>query len=244
MKIAIAQTKPQKGDLQKNLHRHLEFIDQAVASGVSLIVFPELSLTGYEPTLADTLAIEPGDSRLDRLQEVSDRHQMIIGVGVPIRTEAGICISMLLFQPHQPRRVYSKKYLHVDEEPYFVAGQNFPILELGEVRIGLAICYELSLVEHEKAAFENGANVYLASVAKTAEGVTTASGRLSGVARKYNALVLMSNCVGPSDDFLSAGGSAIWNRKGEQMTRLNDAEEGILIVDANTLGVEAKKTDL
>ncbi|MFP3681720.1 nitrilase-related carbon-nitrogen hydrolase, partial [Pseudomonas sp. SIMBA_041] len=52
MKLCAVQLASLKGDLQGNLERHLVCIEQAVALGAELVVFPELSLTGYEPTLA------------------------------------------------------------------------------------------------------------------------------------------------------------------------------------------------
>jgi predicted amidohydrolase len=120
MKIGVVQTRPLTGDMQGNIANHKQWIERAVADGVELLVFPELSLTGYEPTLAKALTIEQDDPRLDDLQALSDAGGITIGAGVPTKQENGICISMLLFQPHQARRIYSKSYLHPDEETFFV----------------------------------------------------------------------------------------------------------------------------
>src|SRR5688500_3645217 len=121
MKIGVAQTKPVKGDIQHNLADHKKWIYQAASHGAHLIIFPELSLTGYEPTLAKELATYVDDSRLEELQQISDTKHITIGAGMPIRqqADAGITISMLIFQPFQPREVYSKQYLHADEIPFF-----------------------------------------------------------------------------------------------------------------------------
>jgi len=56
MKICVAQTRPVKGDIQSNIENHKKFIDLAVSGGADTIIFPELSLTGYEPELAKELA--------------------------------------------------------------------------------------------------------------------------------------------------------------------------------------------
>ena len=56
MKICLAQTRSFKGEVQKNIENHLRMVKQAIASQASLIIFPELSLTGYEPELAKELA--------------------------------------------------------------------------------------------------------------------------------------------------------------------------------------------
>ena len=81
MKIGVVQTRPITGDMQGNMAKHMQWIEQAVVDGVELIIFPELSLTGYEPTLAKDLAMEQDDSRLDDLQALSDANGITIGVG-------------------------------------------------------------------------------------------------------------------------------------------------------------------
>ena len=139
MKLCVAQTRSVKGDIQRNIVRHKEFIDQAAAHGADIIVFPELSLTGYEPTLAKNMAMHTDDDRLDGFQIISNKNQITIGVGVPTKAVAGTNISMIVFQPHQPRQLYSKTYLHVDEEPCFVSGRGITLIKIKENNIAFAI---------------------------------------------------------------------------------------------------------
>ncbi len=61
MKICVAQTRPIIGDIQRNIERHKNFIALAGSYGADTVIFPELSLTGYEPTLAEALATQPAD---------------------------------------------------------------------------------------------------------------------------------------------------------------------------------------
>lgn len=100
MKICVAQTRPVKGDIQSNIANHKKFIALAISHQADVIIFPELSLTGYEPELAEELATDPHDSRLDDFQTISDSSRISIGVGVPTKHNNGICISMILFQPN------------------------------------------------------------------------------------------------------------------------------------------------
>jgi predicted amidohydrolase len=183
MKICVAQTRPIKGDIPGNTADHLKLINLAVANDVEIIVFPELSITGYEPDLAKELATYPGDNRFDIFQKISDDSQLTIGIGVPIKTNSGITISMVIFQPYKPRELYSKKYLHSDEEQFFVSGQSSICLIGPKTNIALAICYELSVPEHSEKAFKSGAEIYLTSVAKTASGVEKAAESLSSIAK-------------------------------------------------------------
>jgi predicted amidohydrolase len=234
MKICVAQTRPVKGDIQKNIVKHKELINFAVSDYADMIIFPELSLTGYEPELSKELATDENDSRFDDFQKISNTSRIIIGVGVPIKHNAGICIGMVLFQPGKAREVYIKKYLHADEEAFFVSGQNFIGLLSNENKIALAICYELSVPEHSEHAFKNGAEIYIASVAKSVSGVEKAIETLAGIANKYSMTVLLSNCVGPCDNFESGGKSSVWNSKGILAGQLSNMHEGIIFFDTDT----------
>ncbi len=234
MKICVAQTRPVKGDILLNITNHKKLIDLAVSNGADTIVFPELSLTGYEPELAKELATDKDDNRFDDFQKISDNNHITIGVGVPTKSTIGIYITMVIFQPDQVRQTYSKKYLHSDEEPFFVSGES-SIYSLGQKsNVALAICYELSVPEHSEQAFKSGAKMYIASVAKSAGGVEKASRSLSDIAKAYSMTVFMSNCVGYCDNFESAGKTSAWNADGSLLGQLNDIGEGILMVDTDT----------
>lgn len=233
MKICVAQTRPVKGDIQSNIVQHQKLISLAVSYGAGIIIFPELSLTGYEPLLAKELAITASDSRLTVFQESSNKGNIIIGVGAPLKGDNGITISMLIFQPNKPIQIYSKKYLHDDEQPFFINGENKNALIIDTV-VAPAICYELSVPEHAENAYNNGAKIYIASVAKSFEGMRKAIDTSSAIAAKYSIPVLLANSVGYCDNFESAGKTAAWNSKGMLVNHLNDSDEGILIVDTNT----------
>jgi len=233
MKICAAQTRPVKANIEKNIERHLQLIEKAVAGGAALIVFPELSLTGYEPALANNLAMKEDDSRLNVFQERSNAGNIVIGLGAPIRINAGIQISLIIFQPNSNRQVYSKEFLHIDEKPFFVAGQGGPTITIDDKIIAFAVCYELSVPEHADRAFKNGANIYVASVAKSAAGMEKANQILAATAHQYKMDTVISNCVGYCDNFESAGGSAAWDSKGKLLCSLDHANEGLLFVDTD-----------
>lgn len=153
---------------------------------------------------------------------------------MPLKSASGICIAMLIFSAGRKIQVYAKRYLHADEKPFFVSGQNSVDFIDEEPKIALAICYELSVPEHSRNAFEKGARVYAASVAKSETGVAKASETLSAIAIKYSMWVLMSNSVGHCDNFQSAGNTAAWNNKGVLLAQLGDSDEGIIILNTDT----------
>lgn len=234
MKICVAQTNPVKGNIAQNIENHQKLIRLAVSHGAGFIVFPELSLTGYEPALASDLATDAADERLYPFQVLSNAHQIIIGVGLPVKTGGSVAISMVIFQPQQPRLTYSKKWIHTDEEPYFKGTSDFSGLLGGEAGIALAICYELSVPEHAERAFHSGAKVYLASVSKTVGGIDKALDRLSEIARTYSMTVLMSNQVGLAEGQACAGKTSIWKTDSALAAQLDGIHEGILMIDTET----------
>jgi predicted amidohydrolase len=211
----------------------------AAANGAGYIFFPELSLTGYEPSLAASFATTAEDSRFDEFQTMSNSNRITIGVGMPLKNIPGIQIGMLLFQPGQARKTYSKQYLHPDEYPYFISG-NQPVL-LADNQLAIAICYELSVAAHIEQAIKAGAKIYVASVAKSVTGAEKAVEQLAAIAKGYSLPVLMSNCIGHCDDFDCGGKTAAWNNKGEMIGQLNDTLEGILIMDTITEEIVKKE---
>jgi len=232
MKICAAQTKPVKGDIESNIANHKKLIGLAISEKADIIIFPELSITGYEPELAQLLSTDINDSRLNEFQTLTDLHNIIIGVGAPLKSKNGISISMIIFQPAQPRQVYSKKYLHADEVPYFISGESS--IETVGGNVGFAICYEISVSEHAANASKVGTKNYIASVAKSVGGMEKAFENLSGIAASYSMTVLMSNCIGQCDNFECGGKSAAWNEKGSLLGQMDESSEGILVVDTST----------
>src|SRR4051812_34378233 len=113
MKICIAQTRAVKGDIEANLVNHKKVIELSASHGAKMIIFPELSLTGYEPELAYALATNK-DEQLNELQQASDEKNIMIGAGIPVRSGKDVLIGMIIFRPLQPRQTYFKQYLHPD----------------------------------------------------------------------------------------------------------------------------------
>jgi len=231
MRVAVAQTRPKPGDVPHNTGRHLALLEQAAAAAADLTLFPELSLTGYEPRLVGPLAFDPDDARLDQFQAESDALRMLIAVGAPIRTAGGIEVSQVLFRPGQPRLRYAKQLLHADEEPFFTAGSRQLVISAAGRRVAPAICYESLQPSHAEDAARLGADLYAASVAKSATGGAMAAQHYPAIARKHSMWVVMSNCTGPSDDFIAAGRSAAWNPQGRCVASLDKTSEGVLLVD-------------
>ena len=229
MKVSAAQFHPVSGNIVSNMARHLEFIELAITQDADLIFFSELSITGYEPHLAKSIAYDKSDPRLDIFQQRSDIHNIIIGVGLPILTNSQVQIAMSWFTPKASRQTYAKQQLHNDELPFFVQGDEQIVLRTPTHTLIPAICYESLQESHANNAANLGADIYLASVAKSASGMTKAILHYLTIAKKHSMYVLAANCIGPCDNFVSIGQSAVWNNQGELLVQMDSQSEGLVM---------------
>ncbi len=231
MKIAVAQTEPIKGNIEKNIESHVFWIRKAIEKNTNLIFFPELSLTGYEPELSDHLATNQDDKRLDCFQQLSDNHDIIIGVGLPTKSNNNLNISTIIFQPKTGTITYSKQYLYHTETEIFKPAINPLVIKTDSETIAPAICFELSNIEHHEFAVQNNATIYIASVLNSVNGVDDDLKKLSDIAKNNNMVTCMANFIGESGGYQCGGKSSVWNNKGELIQQLDDKKEGIIIYD-------------
>src|SRR5437868_6398287 len=94
--IAVAQTCPVPGDVQANLDEHIRLARLAATEGAEVVVFPELSLTGYELALAAGLAFSEGDPRLAPLLDVAAAEGITLVVGAPVRVGSTLHIGAFI----------------------------------------------------------------------------------------------------------------------------------------------------
>jgi len=142
--IALAQIATCPGQLQHNLERHFEMVAQARRAGAHLVVFPELSLSGY--LLAHGVlehAVRLDDARLAPLLEAS--REVALLVGLPLReSQGGISNAAVLLEGGEVRGVHRKLYLPTygmfDEGRYFVPGSRLEPLACSIGRFGVMIC--------------------------------------------------------------------------------------------------------
>lgn len=234
MKIALAQLALRKGEVEFNVQQHRNAIKVAHLKGAEAIFFSELSLTSYEPELAKELEIAENDERVQQLATDSRELQLMIGVGVPSPTALNPTISMLIFKPDGQLLNYAKRYVHEDELPFFSEGQKQLWIEFKDEVIVPAICYESLLDQHAEESLGKGGTVYLASVAKPQAGVDKALKHYPRVAMKYQVPVLMVNAVGPSDNFVCVGQTAVWNRRGKLVQMLDRDQQQLLLFDTSS----------
>jgi predicted amidohydrolase len=214
--IAAAQFTSIAGDVEANAARHLTFLHAAAEHGVNFLVFPELSLTGYERQLGHKLAMGQQDQRLLQLLAEAQRLGITVVVGAPLRREGQLDVFIGAFTlGANGIQAHAKQHLHPGEELVFSAGSGGPLVVVDGNSVALAICADFSHSSHAASAAESGAHVYAASALITDSGYLRDTGLLAGYATKHSMAVLMANHGGMTGGWVPAGRSAIWAEGGE-----------------------------
>jgi len=148
MKVAVAQITSVLGDIEKNIDKHIEYCDRAISKKADLIVFPELSLTGYSvKDLNFMISVELNKTKLlDRLKTKSKKISIICGLVEEDENFAiynsGIYISDGDVK-FVHRKVYPPTYGLFEEFRYFSRGKECRAHETKFGKIGLLVCEDM-----------------------------------------------------------------------------------------------------
>lgn len=146
IRAAIAQVAPRLGDLDANIDMHLERIAAARAEGAGLVVFPELSLTGY--TVRDMnyeLCLRADDPRLDVFRRESADMVIILG-GIEEDDAHGVYNSAFVFDggtTQTYRKIYPPDYGIFEEGRYFLRGNSAALVHTRFGALGVLVCEDL-----------------------------------------------------------------------------------------------------
>ena len=233
-KIAAAQVPSIRGDIEQNVEIHLGAIATAALHNVSVVVFPELSLTGYEPDLAAELAIVETDRRLAPLAALARAHQIEVVVGAPLFSgNSKPALGAILFTAGGAKKTYRKMHLGGSEPNFFVPGDAPLTISARGHTIGIAICADASQPSHPELYANLGAGIYAAGVFLNAEWYATDAPRLAKYASRYRLLVLMANQGVSVGTHRSVGKSAIWTPDGAILVQAEGAENSLLIATSD-----------
>lgn len=233
-KIAAAQVASIRGDVERNIATHATAIEAAAEHDVSVLVFPELSLTGYEPDLAADLAMPATDSRLIPLFKLARTHQIEVLAGAPLKTgESKPALGAILFRSSGEIQTYRKIHLGTSELPFFTPGDEPLTLAVSGHTLGIAICADASQPAHPQAYAERGADIYAAGVFLNAEWYATDVPRLAGYAARHHMLTMMANHAASVGTLTSVGKSAAWGPDGSLLAQASGTEEALVIATSN-----------
>ncbi|MYM59375.1 carbon-nitrogen hydrolase family protein [Vibrio sp. OCN044] len=239
--IALAQCPVIRGDLNTNLNQHLIHIKHAASLGAQLVVFPELSLTGYELDLANELALESSDRLFDELSKISKNNNIMVIAGCFLASKGTKPhIGSVICSPCGKVDFYSKQYLHHGEEQYCSAGEKNYQFTIGEHNIALAVCADFSNPEHAQNAIENKANLYLVSALISPSGYRHDAEILSKIAYHHQLPTLLCNHISRTGGWETCGNNSVWSSNGEQVAGSNNKRSGALLCSLDQSGIAGK----
>jgi predicted amidohydrolase len=232
MKIASAQIEVTVGDINGNLQKHLEMITTAFENKVDLIVFPEMSLTGYCRKEGEKLAVNQSNPEIIQLKEKAQEYNLVIIVGAPIQMKDKLYIGSFILLANGDIEIYIKQFLHTGEDEMYSSSFDFdPQIKIKGETISLAICADIDKKEHPANAKKNNCSLYIPSIFFTKKGIDEGHDLLSKYAKKHQMSILMSNYSGFVWGLESGGKSGFWDSNGQLISHLGSDHEGLLIIE-------------
>jgi NAD+ synthase (glutamine-hydrolysing) len=240
LRIVLAQLNFTLGDIQGNLQKHLKAVNSAQNDfAADLIVFSELSLTGYPPE--DLLL------RKDFLQETYLALNQFIHtvkdiyciIGHPQIREDGLYNACSIIYQGKIIDSYAKQFLPnygvFDEKRYFVPGHQPCIFSINEIQVGVVICEDLWQIGPIEAAAKAGAELIISPNASPFE-INKHEKRLQILSKQIEKTalpIIYVNQIGGQDDLIFDGGSMLLDQKGQIQKFAGFFEEKLLPVDIN-----------
>lgn len=227
--VAVAQPPCLAHDVAANARAHAAAIRAPGAAGARVVVFPELSLTGYE---LDAAPVSPGDERLRPIIDACADTGATALVGAPVTDNsntladnrqksdnskkkgdvARVFIAVLAVTGHGVSVAYRKMWLGEEEAGRFTPGPGPRRITVGGWRLGLAVCKDTGVAQHAAGTAALGIDAYLAGTVKHDHEAELQHERARGIARQYGTWVAVASFAGPAGGGYdqTAGRSGIW----------------------------------
>ena len=248
LSIALAQINTVLGNVKRNLDKHLEYIEQAQAAGSDLLIFPELSLTGYVlQDLVPTVACRPNrdDPVFRPLLDASHKMDIMVGfVEEDVRNRFYIASAYLSKGEavHVHRKIYLPTYGMFDESRFFAWGDAVEAFDTRFGRAGMLICEDFWHASPPYLLWLDGADLFLFHSSSPGRGVSEApildSARwVNHILRAYSSLytsfVIHTNRVGYEDGLNFWGGAAVYDPNGNLLCEGPFHEEALTLVEVD-----------
>ena len=249
--VALAQIQTKLADVPANLEKHLDYARRAAARGADLVIFPELSLTGYSlsDAAADTaIPADPQHPVFMRLLAASHNIDLVFGfVEEDVRHRLHIAAAYLSQGRivHIHRKVYLPTYGIFDEGRFFAPGDRFRAFDTRFGRFGILICEDFWHVSSPYLLWLDGADICILTSASPGRGVQQpvleSAHRVETLnhiyAEQFTNYFIHVNRVGFEDGLNFWGGSTIYAPDGSKLAHAPYDEEALLIqpIDLNQI---------
>src|SRR3954469_18623915 len=247
LRVALAQINATVGDIRGNAAKISDYIARARDEGAALVVFPELSLTGYPPEdlLLKTSFLDAASAALHEL--AAEAKEIVAVVGYPEQAEdvyntAAVLADGAVVAGY--RKMYLPNYGVFDEQRYFQSGAEGAIVEVNGVPIGISVCEDIW--EPGPPAMSEalaGAQVLLnLSASPYREGYGARRERmLTQRAVDYLSAVVFVNTVGGQDELVFDGHSLAIDQDGRVLARAPQFEESLTMCTIDPREVAAAR---
>ena len=250
--LALAQIDTRLGAVEANLEKHLALIQEAQKAGADLLVFPELSLTGYVlQDLASAVALRPTADNpvFNRLLQASQSLDLVVGFVDEDRRHRFFIAAAYLSAGelvHVHHKVYLPTYGLFDEGRFFAWGEAVRAFDTRFGRLGMLICEDFWHASPPYLLWLDGADMILLTSASPGRGLSSGPQLESArwveqinqaYASLFTAFVAHANRVGYEDGLHFWGGSTVYDPNGELLAKGPYHEEGLTLaeVDLNQL---------
>ena len=229
-KICAAQLECTVGAIEENLEAHVKLIKLAIVNEARMIVFPELSITGYCREEAESLAFSREDDRLTALRELATSGNIIVIAGAPIRIDDFLYIGSFILLPDGSIDIYTKQYLHTGEELFYASSMHYnPKIQIESETIALAICADIDNPQHPTDAKCASCSVYMPSIFFSSDGIDNGAQKLGHYAQLHSMCILMSNYCGSHWGTEAGGESGFWTEDGTLVAALDKYTSGLVL---------------
>jgi len=247
--IALAQIDPVLGDVRKNVEKHLSAVEQARAAGARLVVFPELSLTGYsvkDMNMEIAVNLSHETPVLKPLLDASRSGISIIAGAVEEGDSFGIYNAALLFENGQVRsvhrKVYPPTYGMFEEMRYFSSGRSVRAFDSQLGRLGVLVCEDLWHMSLPYILALDGARLIMVLTASPTrigpeqeefQAAVVNSENHKAYARLLSVYVAFCNRVGYEDGVNFWGGSQMVQPDGDVVGKARLFEEDLVLAEVH-----------
>jgi predicted amidohydrolase len=257
MKIALAQIAPALGDLTPNLAKHLELIGQARRDGVDLLVFPELSLTGYFlEELAYNVSLRQDADELKRVAAEAGQMAVVVGFCEETR-DYRYYISAAFLEDggikHVHRKVYLPTYGMFTDQRYFAQGDRFRAFDASFGRCGMVVCEDAWHPSAVSILAADGADYLICINSSPGRGIGS-QGTLGSsdawenlnriYAQFFTSFFVFCNRVGYEDGVNFWGGSEVVGPNGECLVKAPYFDEALVCAELDPAALRRQRIDL
>jgi len=247
--VALAQIDPALGDLRKNVEKHLAAVDRARGAGATLVIFPELSLTGYsvkDLNMEVAVNLAHDSPALKPLVEASRSGVSIIAGAVEEGDTFGIYNSGFLFEDglvrSVHRKVYPPTYGMFEEMRYFSSGRSVRAFDSRLGRIGVLVCEDLWHLSLPYILALDGAHLIVVQTASPTrigpeqeefQAAVVNTENHKAYARLLSVYIAFCNRVGYEDGVNFWGGSELIQPDGDVLAKAKLFEEDLVLAEVS-----------